>query len=1516
MKKLTKTGLALFLVLSMLTTLFAGVSVTARTASTTATEVYYCGAKLDATNKYLHTQLVGGNNVTMASANASESGYTLHAQFDATTGTLTYKAGFASLEEWNTMSNMVQLEGGGVYYGIKADGDLIIELGDYNNFLYLPNNQPTDNALSGVDVAGDLTINGGTGMLKITAQPSLKAGGGLRSYGIRADGDINLNGGTVYIFGTATASGVNDNYTTFIDATGHNINANGATVKLRGKAHSTVTGVTKYSGTLVKSDGYTESADNKIDISDSRGIESVVAADWWSTNNNLTLTPPEPVDEWTVEGTSTKVFYCGALLDAEKPYLHRKLVSGNNETLASANETETGYTLLAEFDASTGTLTYKSGFADLEAWETMSNMVQFEDGGMYYGIRGNGDLTIDLGSYNNFLYMPNNQPTDNAICGVEAAGSLTINGKSGMLKITAQPSLKANGGLRSYGLRAVDGDIMLNGGTVFVYGAASATGVNDNYTTFIDAGENNIILNGAMVKLRGKYHETVIGVTKYTGTLVKNKEYIESEDKKIDIGNGLGREDTITADWWNTNNNLTLTPILHATKVYYCGALLDSTNKYLHRKLASGNNETLASANETETGYTLLAEFDASTGTLTYKSGFASVEEWETMSNMVQLEVGGIYYGIKANGDLTIELGEYKNFLYYPNNGPSDNAVHAIDVDGKLTINGTTGTLKMSANLSTKAGGGLNSRGIYAKGDVTLNGGTVYIYQHGTTSGVNDNYTTLIDAEGYNIYANGATVKLRGTTQLSVNGITKYKGTLVKAEGYTESADNKIQLSNGIAEAENAATTDWWTNNNNLTLTPPAPPEEPIPDGPAQEIEFCGAVLNAEKPYLLAPSPFPDNGYVKASAQTSEANYTLLATFEAGRLTFNSGYSEGLAWNSMINMAEDEEDGVYRGIKASGDLVIDVGPYHNTLFLGWTEPKGMALHAIEVNGDLTVIGTTGTLKMCATPAMETAAGASFMSYGIKVAGDLRLNGGNVYIYEASYSTVKEGNGSTFISAGGNIYVDGAKVKMRARKATPGIVHFNKEPIVSAGYVETADTNVDIARSGFASLGEEVAAADNNNNLTLTPPARQRVVVGGAELSKDKPYLVRINEVWSATHNAEGAYAVYNGVNNTLTFNKDTVITAMTDALTEEDGSQTTYANTCILADSDVEIIIPANVTVTLNADSKIGISRALWAASNIKISGNGTLDAYAGPSQSGNYLSAAIWAEGKVTISGSNAVLRTVKAEAGGKSGHVVYGNAGIEFADGATVCAGTDLGKLFNTAPVIYNAATAMMATESTGNYNAPVAESDLLLYDATRITDMKYLQVIPMAMALENAAGYGENGNIALSDPVIEYTFNYDIASGAALENVTVAGGATVESVTADGNVLKVKLGNVLEDGRYTVSVSNIANILGSQYSGTSTFDVSDVDVNVTKVGNTVSVTINAESSQKVFVIATVWSEGIYGRKLKQTKSAPPTIVNGSDTITVDGLTLAAGDIVKVLIWDGAETRNVLRKSVEFSN
>ncbi len=1265
---------------------------------------------------------------------------------------------------------------------------------------------------------------------------------------------------------------------------------------------------------------------------------------------------------------ASEIYYCGQKLDATNKYL---LVTSNTGSapvpIASATETASGYLLLAEFDAATGTLTYKHGYNSELSWNTQIDAAKLEDG-IFYGIKANGDLTIELGDYNNFLYLGWRDPSGTTMRAIDVDGNLTVNGGSGILKMTATPALDTDGTTEytSYGIKA-SGDVRLNGGTLHFYEAhytdAQTSLKANSKVIYVDA-DGDIYVDGATIKMRAQKNTPNNAIVHFGKEPIIADGYTESDDSTIDIGGSaksLGTEGTTTGNL----NNLSLTPPEegvgggdvgggstdedeadlptpearpNATEVYYCGVKLDATNKYL---LVTADTATapnpLAASTDTVSGYVLIAEFNPSTATLTYKGGFDGALSWNTQMLMKQLEDGGIYYGIKANGNLTIDLGKYNHFLYVDWRTPSGVEMRAIDVDGKLTINGTRGTLKMTASpaLNTDGTTSYTSYGIRAYGDIKLNGGTLHFYEAHYTdaqTSLNANSKVVnISAGGGNIYIDGATIKMRAQKNTPNNAIVHFGKAPIIAEGYTESDDSTIDIG---GDAKSLGTESTTTGNlNNLSLTPPEKEaeDENVVDGPATELFYCGAKLDAKNPYLLVNA---SSRTVMASSKKAAEGYNLYATFENGKLIYQHGFSEELLWNTQVEMVLCEDDDIYRGIKSNGDLIIDVGSYHNFLYLNWRYPTGAPLYAIEVPGDLTIIGTTGTLKMCATPTLNTAPGASFTSYGIKASGDVRLNGGKIFIYEGHYTpdAVNTGSTTTYISAGGDIYVDGAEIKMMARKSTPGITHFNKEPIIAEGYTESAYENYEIAKkdgddSDTSSVGGEAPTTGNKNNLLLTPPERLKMTVGGAYIYKDKPYLVKEGDGWKESDTDTDAYAVYDPENNTLTFTKNAELKASMDMLRGEKEGTSLYAYSSILANFDLEVIIPEGIKVTLNADNTTGIERALWVTGNVKVSGGGTLDAYAGPAKNdGNYMSAAIWADGKVSIDGVTATLHTVKAESDGKSGHVIYGKDGIEISGGASVYAGTDLGKLCNVAPVIYAEADAMMAEQSTGDYNAPVAKSELLPYDASRVTDMKYLQVIPKKMLPESVGGYGENGKISLFDPVVEYVFNYDVAGEVTADNITVSGGAAVESVEVDGNILRITLKNVSAGGKYTIEISDITNSMGVAYSGKNTIEVSSVNIeSVTLNGsasgsvvngeNTAAVTITSQNTRNVMVIATVWGQGTYGKKLKAAKSIADS-VSGTQTITIDGLSAEEGDSIEVMIWDGAVTRNVMRKSVKFGN
>lgn len=1255
---------------------------------------------------------------------------------------------------------------------------------------------------------------------------------------------------------------------------------------------------------------------------------------------------------------ATEIYYGGQKLDKDTPYLLVPSVETKDPVpLASSSETAEGYVLLAVFDAQKGTLAFKKGYNPTTPdgaaesgllWN--SNVVMAaagDDNTTMYGIKANGDLTIDLATYHNSLFINwNNGIKDVNVRGIYADGDLTIKGTTGSMRITGSAPNDTtpddnDAPLMNYAICAT-GDVNLLGGEIYIYDRPYNSVHSGDGSVFINA-DGDINLDGATLKIRARKGTAYAKNSNKDMNIADNYTEVDSSHLELDHGNkGNGFTVDKGADYGNTCN-LTLVPgeggneeegdgdadIIvddestlpkpearpDATELYYCGVKLDAETPYL--LLTDDSTKApvpLAASTESVSGYKLIAEFDAKKGVLTYKGGFDSALSWNTQVDMKQLEEGGVYYGIKANGNLVIDLGKYNNHLYLGWRYPQGAPLYAIDVDGKLTVKGTKGILKMTATpvLNSPAGTPVKSYGIRAYGDIRLEGGTILIYEgHYTPDSINDGSTsTYIGARGGDIYIDGADVKLRA--RKSTKGIIHFGREPIVSEGYTESSSADVEISDSVGTE--IATTD---NKNNLTLIAPAKESgDTVIDGPSTELYYCGVKLNEKTPYLLIDA---SSRVLKGSSRKSEDGYTLYAIFESGKLIYQHGFAEELLWNTQVEMVQCEDDDIYRGIKANGDLIIDLGSYHNFLFLNWRYPQGAPLYAIETGGDLTIRGTTGSLKMCATPTLNSAVGTTYNSYGIKAGGDVYLNSGTVYVYEGHYTPdkINAGSTTTYIGAAGNIYIDGAKVKMRARKSSTGIIHFDKEPIMAEGYVKTTDENVEISDS----IGTELATSGNKNNLTLTPPEKLKLIVGGAMLDKDKPYLVKNGDGWAESDTDTDAYGVYDYENDIFTFTKSAKIGASMNVLAGENKDSKMYTYSSILSDLDIEIVIPKNVNVTLNAENSTGIARAIWGAGDVKISGRGTLDAYAGPSKKdGNYLSGAIWAKGKVTIGGVKAVLHTVKGESNGKSGHVIYADA-IEFADGATVYAGTDKGKLFNVAPTVYGASVAKMADASTGDYNQPTPESALITYDASRITEMKYMQVEPEKMVATSIGGYGENGKISASEPVIEYVFNYEIASGVTADNVTVSGGATVENVVADKNVLRVLLGNVSAGKKYTVGVSGIENSIGAVFSSSKAFEVSGLGVSVILNGsaggevlndNTVEVAVSTSGTENVMVIVTVWKNGTYAKKLVSAKSVTESI-NGSGTITVSGIEASDGEFIEVMVWDGA-TRKVLRKSVKF--
>jgi hypothetical protein len=110
---------------------------------------------------------------------------------------------------------------------------------------------------------------------------------------------------------------------------------------------------------------------------------------------------------------------------------------------------------------------------------------------------------------------------------------------------------------------------------------------------------------------------------------------------------------------------------------------------------------------------------------------------------------------------------------------------------------------------------------------------------------------------------------------------------------------------------------------------------------------------------------------------------------------------------------------------------------------------------IYVDGTLTIDGTTGILRVCANPSMNTGSG-DYMSYGIKAEEDINFIGGTVELYTKPVylKTVDAGSKVTQVaSMSGNINMNGGTVQFVADKAPTYIIKMNKTPRLAEGYTQ-------------------------------------------------------------------------------------------------------------------------------------------------------------------------------------------------------------------------------------------------------------------------------------------------------------------------------------------------------------------------------------------------------------------------------------------------------------------------------
>ncbi len=1116
----SKRILSMLLSICMAVSVFAGLPIFAQAEGTHATEIIYGGMTLNASTPYLVTKydLSTGRTFRVAASNSGlATGEYVLAQFDASSGTLTYKQGMALVGDenayeddfaWNSDVSAAKI--GDDYYGIKANGDLTIDLGGFSNFIYM--NWATIYTCNfyGIYADGDVTING-DGYLKLpaTLAMNMDATNGDAdaqphySYGIYAAGDVFLNDGTVMIFSKNNVrwnSGTNANSVGVY--AGGEINLAGTTLKFRYEENVGNATISHFSKTPVGLALYNKEAITNIDIISGQysSLGFCYLNDEVTNNNCFNYYRPVPATGISIsrETLQVPVGESKTLTAKVLPFEagHRVILwSTSDKTVATVTD---------------GVVTgHKEGVANIVA--------KADDGGFEALCR----VTVGTGV------------SEDVESTVSATG-VTLDRSNCYMEV---------------------GDALALVATVMPL-AATNKGV-----TWATTDENVATVSDGVITAVGE------GSAQITVTTLDG-EFIDTCDVTV----------------------LAKTDVAVATEIIYSGQTLNAENPYLVYWFEDGNGP-FVEARATDAladGEGVLAYFDAESGTLTYMNGMelsnqtGSYEEdfgWKTYTEVAQ--IGNDFYGIRANGSLTVDLNGFNNFIYCNWNKLFTGNLYGIYADGDVTIKGD-GYLKVPATLAMnmdEANGDADAQphysyGIYATGAVNLEGGRVMIYSKNTNRGSSGANANSIGVHaGRYIQLGGSVVKFRYEESVGNGNITHFEGNL--SGDYTKNAITNIHMASGdlhsLAHCYIGATV---VNNNcfdyvsrvyasgvtldrtsfhlqvgaERTLVATVLPENAcnkavewkssdekvatVSDGkvtavgegtatitvttvdgsftatstvlvsaegtaPATEIIYCGETLNAETPYLITWVDASAGRMVRAQADATLADgEAVFAEFDAesGTLTFKTGmslateaggYEADFGWNTYTQVAQIDQD--YYGIKANGSLTVDMGPYRNFIYCNWSKIFDCNLYGIYAEGDVTIKGS-GYLKLPATHAMNLdeekgdANAQPHYSYGIYAKGNVYLEGGTVTIF--SKTTIRDNIGSNANSVGvyadKHIYLNGTTLKFRYEEAVGAgkITYFSSTP--EGSYAVKPITNIKLS-GGLASLGFCYADSTITNN---------------------------------------------------------------------------------------------------------------------------------------------------------------------------------------------------------------------------------------------------------------------------------------------------------------------------------------------------------------------------------------------------------------------------------------------------
>ncbi len=1193
---------------------------------------------------------------------------------------------------------------------------------------------------------------------------------------------------------------------------------------------------------------------------------------------------------------ATEVWFAGAEVNAEKPYVMQPMKSSpdtqatEDPCIASASPIpEAGQKFLATFDAETGTLTFNSGYELIEKdgtvepegdWNSFSTMQLMPGTNTKYGIKANGNLTIDLNGYTNGFWLDwNNHIKDVNSYGIYVEGDLTIKG-DGYLRVTASaPQDVGNNyadSYTAYGVYAA-GDVNFDGGMVYFFERPYVDPVAGDTATFVHA-EGDITLNGGDVKMRGMKRSTWL--TKFNKEPIYDSNYyylpnvsdIEIEHAELQT---LGFTRYVAGGSYNNTNNAS----------------------YLIKRFDL-NFETYGGS-----------VFDP----ITKKIG-----EVVDLTEYVPIKDGLVFRGWYLDEAFTAPVSEVTleedTMVYAKYETPTESYTLTFDVDGGYEMDPVEEldgrTIDFSGIFPTKTG--YEFEGWFSNPEFT------------------ERVSSIVITADTTVYAKWA--KIFGTFEKVDEAPAPVPGTSPATEMWYANA----KLTNDVPYL-------YGTSAGNTEMYVMSSASEVAPDGYSLLATFKDGVFTYVRGFNSSLGWNTYTSFVEVPELSHEKIYGIYAngdlvinmgTFNhffysntmagyelpmegihvEGNLTINGDATMRPTFKFSVNPAMGGSYKQSYGIWAKGNVYLN-----ETIIYMYSA-------LMDANGKSIKENYLSFIK----------AEKTFLNYGdIILRGRPFSTSPGTKRYETDFLVLQEGYnwdnckkiniiepralGDAFETITSATWINESNLDFKApikKQVLFGTTILNAE--TPYAIPNTENPSLSIYKASAESAGAVAEYDAENNILTI----KESITIDGQKSIYRIDKAIEPKVPWDIYPYT--AIEARHDLNIVIPKYVDVILTSRP------------------FGDNSVSrpIYSPGNITISGGGTLQI-YSNSAWGFMtpdpNAPEDDPDTPDVDESAKRIWHYASSPIWAHGKLTISGITANLITNFDEPDGKSGHAIYGGGGIDVKDYASVYASTKLGKLLNVKPEFYEGATVMVAENGESGAGLPAATSALIPYDPEKVLDMKYIQITPTPLKIESISNVDENGLIKVTDPKITFNFNVLLDENITSDNLFVNGNpVALENFTVSGKTITIDLISVTPDSTYKIEFKKIKNEPGILFSEvveiktSSGFDIGEITLNGNTEGtveandnNTVTVQIDKATqvtvAPEVLVIATTYYKvEIDGEQVKVRRdvASKKQNITESTVVSVEGLITQAGDIIEVFIWNNQNDIRPVKKTVVFGN